>query len=221
MDDQVAWGTGWNDSGRAFTYENGEALRPDFVSSRFETLVAASGLPPVRFHDLRHGAATMLLAAGAELKTVSETLGHASSAFTNDVYAVVPEEMAERAAEVVAAFIPRNESRGIYSAAHDQGQNGDVFMRPEGPLLTSEQARELDDQFFSARPFGLTDLAAPESPRCVWASIAECRLHSIELVKQTSAQLDSQSGLNNFGRWSFHHRARVRKRNAVRRSPLP
>ncbi|MGY5106980.1 site-specific integrase, partial [Streptomyces sp. 900105245] len=64
-------------------------------------------LPPVRFHDLRHGAATMLIAAGVDDKFVSEVLGHASVAFTKDVYAVVAEEMAQDAARKISAFIPR------------------------------------------------------------------------------------------------------------------
>jgi integrase len=64
-------------------------------------------LPPIRFHDLRHGAATMLIAAGVDDKFVSEVLGHASVAFTKDVYAVVAEELAEDATRRIAAFIPR------------------------------------------------------------------------------------------------------------------
>ncbi|MFE9391178.1 tyrosine-type recombinase/integrase [Streptomyces sp. NPDC006784] len=64
-------------------------------------------LPPIRFHDLRHGAATMLLAAGVPDKLVSDALGHASVSFTKDVYAVVAREMAEDAARKISAFIPR------------------------------------------------------------------------------------------------------------------
>ncbi|ADP84420.1 tyrosine-type recombinase/integrase [Pseudofrankia inefficax] len=72
-------------------------------------IAAESGpLPPIRFHDLRHGAATMLLASGAEMKLVSDVLGHASAAFTSDVYAVVAEELAEAAAVRIAAFVPRH-----------------------------------------------------------------------------------------------------------------
>ncbi|MFD1658130.1 tyrosine-type recombinase/integrase [Streptomyces caeni] len=64
-------------------------------------------LPPIRFHDLRHGAATMFLAAGVDGEFVSEVLGHASVAFTKDVYAVVAEETAADATRRIAAFIPR------------------------------------------------------------------------------------------------------------------
>lgn len=70
-------------------------------------IAAEMPLPPIRFHDLRHGAATMLLASGAPIKLVADVLGHASSSFTSDIYAVVAEELAEAAAVAVAAFVPR------------------------------------------------------------------------------------------------------------------
>ncbi|UBU12969.1 site-specific integrase [Nonomuraea gerenzanensis] len=57
--------TAWSPSTPMFTRENGEAIDPDYLSYRLHKLVLASGLPPVRLHDLRHGAATLALAAGA------------------------------------------------------------------------------------------------------------------------------------------------------------
>jgi integrase len=64
-------------------------------------------LPPIRFHDLRHGAATLALSAGVDMKVISETLGHARSAFTSDVYTSVIPELAKAAAEATAAMVPR------------------------------------------------------------------------------------------------------------------
>ena len=49
----------------------------------------------------------MAIAAGVPVKSVAEQLGHATAAFTQDVYAAVSEEMAEQAADLLAAFIPR------------------------------------------------------------------------------------------------------------------
>lgn len=54
------------------------------MSHVFRGLVAEADLPPVRFHDLRHGAATLSLAAGNDLKTVQAMLGHASFVLTAD-----------------------------------------------------------------------------------------------------------------------------------------
>jgi integrase len=90
-----------------FTREDGTPVRPGWVSERFGTLAARAGLPPVTFHGLRHGAATMLLAAGQPIKVISEILGHATSAFTADVYTEVAEELAEQAASAIAAHVPR------------------------------------------------------------------------------------------------------------------
>lgn len=61
----------------------------------------------VTLHGLRHGAATMLLAAGQPPKVVSEILGHSTVAFTMDVYTEVAEELAEAAADALAAFVPQ------------------------------------------------------------------------------------------------------------------
>lgn len=83
------------------------------IARKFRTTEAAvevalrMTLPPIRFHDLRHGAATMLIAAGVDDKFVSEVLGHASVSFTKDVYAVVAEELADDATRKISAFIPR------------------------------------------------------------------------------------------------------------------
>jgi len=76
----------------------------------FERLVALSGLPPIRLHDLRHVAATLLLAAGADLKVVQEPLGHSSITITADIYASVLPELAFAQAEAAAALVPRARS---------------------------------------------------------------------------------------------------------------
>ena len=95
-----------------FTREDGSALREGAISERFALLAGKAGLPPIRFHDLRHGAASMAIAAGVPVKSVAEHLGHATAAFTQDVYAAVSDEMAEQAADLLAAFIPRKTPAG-------------------------------------------------------------------------------------------------------------
>jgi len=56
-------------------------------SISIKLLLERAGLPDVRFHDLRHSVATILFAAGVDLKVISELLGHSSIAVTSDVYA--------------------------------------------------------------------------------------------------------------------------------------
>ena len=71
----------------------------------FATLVAASGLPPVTLHGLRHGAATLALAAGTDLKVVQDQLGHSTIVLTADTYTSVLPETARTAAEHTAALL--------------------------------------------------------------------------------------------------------------------
>lgn len=62
-------------------------LYPDTAWYLFKKLLKEAGLPDVRFHDLRHNVATILLAAKIDLKVVSELLGHSPVAITPDIYA--------------------------------------------------------------------------------------------------------------------------------------
>lgn len=101
------WGDDWIDTGRIFTRENGEWIHPGWLSEEFERLVARSGLPPVRLHDLRHGAATLMLASGAQMKVVQETLRHSSITITSNIYTSVLPELAFAAAEASVKIVPR------------------------------------------------------------------------------------------------------------------
>jgi len=96
-----------SEGGLFFVRPDGEAWHPDRVSRRFRRLVADAGLPPVRLHALRHGTATLALAAGVDLKVVQATLGHSTIALTANTYTSVLPQLAHTAAEAVASSIPR------------------------------------------------------------------------------------------------------------------
>lgn len=93
--------------GLFFTRPDGFAWHPAAVSRRFRRLVALADLPRGRLHDLRHGAATLALAAGVDLKVIQATLGHSTLALTADTYTNVLPELSHAAAEAVAALVPR------------------------------------------------------------------------------------------------------------------
>ena len=107
--DRLAWGNDWPDTDLVFTREDGSGVPGQWVSVRFETLAFRAGLPPVRFHDLRHGAASLLKAAGYDSKYIAALLGHARSSFTDDVYVTLFPEVAKAAAEAAAAVVPRTQ----------------------------------------------------------------------------------------------------------------
>ena len=103
--ERSALGKDYHDSGYVFTCLNGDPMAPDRLSRTFRRLSGKAGLPPVRLHDLRHGAATLALAAGADLKVVQDMLGHSSIVLTADTYTSVLPEVAHKAAEDVATLI--------------------------------------------------------------------------------------------------------------------
>ena len=103
--ERAALGDGYHESGYVFTCLNGDPMAPDRLSRTFRRLSDEAGLPPVRLHDLRHGAATLALAAGADLKVVQDMLGHSSIVLTADTYTSVLPEVARKAAEDIATLI--------------------------------------------------------------------------------------------------------------------
>jgi len=72
--------------------------RRHLTSRRFKALLRRAGLPDIRFHDLRHTCATLLLSKNVNLKIVSEMLGHATIAITLDTYSHVLPNMRDQAA---------------------------------------------------------------------------------------------------------------------------
>jgi hypothetical protein len=98
-------GCRYHGSGYVFTGILGDPIKPDRLSHAFQRLAEWAGLPPIRLHDLRHGAATLALAAGVELKVVQDMMGHSSIVLTADTYTSVLPEVARKAAEAVAVHV--------------------------------------------------------------------------------------------------------------------
>ena len=81
----------------------GTPLDPRNVTREFHALLTEAGLPAIRFHDLRHTAATLLLAQGVDVRTIMETLGHSQISLTLNTYShVLPALQAEAAAKMDA-----------------------------------------------------------------------------------------------------------------------
>ncbi|MFI7707628.1 tyrosine-type recombinase/integrase [Nonomuraea sp. NPDC049480] len=130
LEEKLAWGEAWTDTGRIFTHEDGTELHPAWVSELFSQLAFKAGLPPIRLHDLRHCAATLAYAAGADTKMVSTMLRHSSTNLTENTYTTVLPELAHSAAEASAALVPRalkvagSETPGLPTVSH--GDSGDT-----------------------------------------------------------------------------------------------
>lgn len=99
-------GAAWsNPMNLVFTNELGGNLIPQTVVRHFKEIVASIGRPDARFHDLRHSYAVASLRSGDDIKTVQGNLGHATAAFTLDVYGHVTNQMQEASAVRMEAYI--------------------------------------------------------------------------------------------------------------------
>ncbi len=99
-------GERWQDHGMIFTSQTGTCLDHRNVYREFKEILRKAGLPDIRFHDLRHTAATLMLRDGIHPKIVQERLGHAQIYITMDTYShVLPamqDEVAKKMDERVA-----------------------------------------------------------------------------------------------------------------------
>jgi hypothetical protein len=116
--DWVREGGGVATDGWVFAHAEGRHWSPSYVTHVFGRLVREAGLPPIRFHDLRHGAASLSLAAGNELKVVQAILGHESMVLTADTYTSVLPCIARKA---TAALVRRLIILLATEGSHNQG----------------------------------------------------------------------------------------------------
>lgn len=101
----ASYGAWSNPLNLVFTNEAGRYLTVPTIYKEFKKIVASIGLPSARFHDLRHSYAVAALQAGDDVKTVQETLGHHTAAFTLDIYGHVTEQMRRDSAARMEQFI--------------------------------------------------------------------------------------------------------------------
>lgn len=82
-------GAAWEDHDYVFCTFWGRYIHPNTLRQQFAALLKKAGLPTIRFHDLRHGVATLLLVSGVHPKVVQEILGHSQISMTMDIYSHV------------------------------------------------------------------------------------------------------------------------------------
>ena len=102
LEEMERMGSLYQPGGLIFATEGGTIVNPSNLRSRsFKPLLKRADLPPIRFHDLRHTCATLLLSKSVNPKVVSEMLGHASISITLDIYSHLLPDMQEKAVEAL------------------------------------------------------------------------------------------------------------------------
>lgn len=122
--ERIAAGTAWQDRvGLIFADAVGRPMSPGLVSHAFTRARDRLSLPPVSLHDLRHSAATLLLAEGVPLAVISELLGHAGIAITASHYAAIVPALRREAADAMdRALDPRRDAQPSATPADPLGE---------------------------------------------------------------------------------------------------
>ena len=107
---QLANGDRWVHTGYVFTQDNGDHMNPDSITGWLKDFSARHGLPHINPHAFRHTVASVLLANGTDIVTVSKQLGHASITTTESFYSHIIEENKAKAADCIANVLIRKKA---------------------------------------------------------------------------------------------------------------
>jgi integrase len=110
--ERLAAGEKWVDLDLVFPSDRGTLADGPNVTHRFHKLLERSGLPPMRFHDLRHACASLLLVQGVHPRVVMETLGHSQISLTMNTYSHVLPALQREAADRMEAVLSATSSSG-------------------------------------------------------------------------------------------------------------
>lgn len=99
LEDKLFFGNTYHDGEYVCRREDGSLLKPSYLTQSFKAILRKKDLPVIRFHDLRHSCASLLLANGFNLKEIQEWLGHSEISTTADIYSHLESESKVRMAE--------------------------------------------------------------------------------------------------------------------------
>jgi integrase len=121
LEAKVKAGAIWREHDYVFCTSLGTHLNPNEVVKEFKKLLKQGGLPDIRFHDLRHSSASLLLSLGVHPKIVQELLGHTQISMTMDVYShVLPVMHREAINTLNTAFTKQQEKNTAQRKSDDE-----------------------------------------------------------------------------------------------------
>ena len=154
----------WNDHDLVFPSRRGTPMGPRNLVVRFKALLERAGLPDIRFHDLRHTSATLMLTQEINPKIVQERLGHASPLITLSTYSHVLPDMQRQAATMIDELL--TPIRADFSGGGDTGGESwqhvaDEFLadlsawREKHPQASAEEFRLILDDALARLQAGM------------------------------------------------------------------
>ena len=102
-----------------FVNQYGKLINPDYLQKQFKKLIKEKGLKPIRFHDLRHSCASMMLAEGVSIKQIQEWLGHSNFNTTADIYSHLDTRAKLQSADTLAKALDLGISQDIHALGEE------------------------------------------------------------------------------------------------------
>lgn len=99
LEDKLFFGNTYHESEYVCRRNDGSLLKPSYLTQSFKAILLKNGLPVIRYHDLRHSCASLLLSNGFNLKEIQEWLGHSEISTTADIYSHLESQSKVKMAE--------------------------------------------------------------------------------------------------------------------------
>lgn len=116
LETRLRLGDKWIETNRLFVQWNGAPMHPDTITKWFRQFLKDKNLPHITFHGLRHTHATLLIAQGLDVRTVSNRLGHAQTSTTLNIYAHSFAKMDREASEKLDNLLYREDTKKFFKA---------------------------------------------------------------------------------------------------------
>ena len=175
--------------------DNGRPRNPSSVRKRLQLILERAGCKKVRFHDLRHTFATMALEHGMDVKTLSATIGHVSSATTLDIYSHITDTMQRQAAVHIDRKIGGTDAQMPTIAREERKDTSPVEFAPYKPKIRKPGTgcvTMINDHLYEGRYTPTNAYGKRESHNIYAKTREECEEKLAEMITEVRAQIKAE-----------------------------
>lgn len=175
--------------------DNGRPRNPSSVRTRLQLILERAGCKKVRFHDLRHTFATMALEHGMDVKTLSATIGHVSSATTLDIYSHITDTMQRQAAVHIDRKIGGTDARMPTAEPSARKDTAPIEFTPYKPKIRKPGTgcvTMINDHLYEGRYTPTNAYGKRESHNIYAKTREECEEKLAKMIVQVKAQIKAE-----------------------------